>query len=162
MRSRKTSRTIYGPTGCLIENKSKVFQSFGKCRTLGIAVRLPDLACSGFQTEAFLTSLRSIRQFDLRTADDNKASLKKSRRHGLRRPTSAMTTAILGAYLAASTIRAQQSNPSGERPPTQSVSPKIAAADKSAHYPTDDLVYGMAVTRGAALLTTQRLGLPPL
>jgi hypothetical protein len=67
----------------------------------------------------------------------------------LRRTTPAMTTAILGAVLMASTVRAQRSNPSADGPLGQS---DTTAGPDSAHKPADDLIYGLSVTRGARYL----------
>ncbi len=67
----------------------------------------------------------------------------------MRRIKSAMTTAILGAALAASTVKAQQSNPSGTESPGQSTSSDRTTRPGSVRKSADDQVYGTAVTRGA-------------
>jgi hypothetical protein len=80
------------------------------------------------------------------------ANLRKARRRGLRRIKSAMTTAILGAALAASTVKAQQSDPSGTESSGQSTSSDRTTRPGSVRKSADDQVYGTAVTRGARYL----------
>ena len=80
------------------------------------------------------------------------ANLRKARRRGLRRIKSAMTTAILGVVLAATTVKAQQSNPSGRESLGQSQRPSRTARPGSTRPSPDDQVYGVAVTRGARYL----------
>jgi hypothetical protein len=70
----------------------------------------------------------------------------------LRRTTSAMTTVILGAALAASTVRAQQPNPPGGKPLGQSVSSDRAEGGNLVRKLPDDPLYGMSVTRGSRYL----------
>ena len=101
---------------------------------------------------SLLTSLCPIRQFDLRTAVAAKASLRKARRCGLRHITSAMTTTMIGAILAASTVRAQQSDQ-----PRDEVANRSALSDRAptairARKTSGDLLYGMTPTRGARYL----------
>jgi hypothetical protein len=70
----------------------------------------------------------------------------------LRRTTPAMTTAILGVVLAASTVRAQQSSPSVGESPGQAISSDRTARQDLARKRADDQVYGISVTRGARFL----------
>ena len=87
------------------------------------------------------------------TADDrSRQVLSKARRRGLRRITPAMTTAFVWAVLAASTVRAQQIDPSGREPITQSLSTGKTAGGNSTRKSSDDQFYGMAATRGARYL----------
>ena len=70
----------------------------------------------------------------------------------MRRTTPALTTAILGVVLTASTVRAQQPIPSGSDPKGKSATSDSAAGNGSAHKPVGDPVYGMSATRGARYL----------
>jgi hypothetical protein len=81
-----------------------------------------------------------------------KASPRKARRRGLRRTSPALTTAILGAVLAASTVGAQQPTPSGSQPRGRSASSNSATAGDLARKTIGDPVYGMSATRGARYL----------
>ena len=81
-----------------------------------------------------------------------KASPKKARRRGLRRPTPALTTAILGAVLTASLVRAQQPTPSGSDSAGRPAISDSAGGNISARKPVVDPVYGMSATRGARYL----------
>src|ERR1017187_9928143 len=81
-----------------------------------------------------------------------KASPRKARRRGLRRTSPALTIAILGAVLTASTVRAQQPTPSGGEPRGRSASSDSGAGDDSARKTIGDPVYGMSATRGVRYL----------
>ncbi len=70
----------------------------------------------------------------------------------MRRTTLAMTTAMLGAALAASAVRAQQSNPQRGDLVDQSTTSDKAAGGNSARKPNEDVVYGMSPTRGSRYL----------
>ena len=74
-----------------------------------------------------------------------KASPSKARRRGLRRPTSALTTTILGVVVTASTVWAQQSTPAGSDPRSRSTPPDGATAESAP-------LYGMTTSRGARYL----------
>lgn len=101
---------------------------------------------------AFLSSLIRIRHFDCRSADDVKASLKKSRRHVLRRTISVAIAGLLGAGLMASSVIAQQLSTLSGKPSGQSVSTDKAGGDNSSRTPIDDQVYGLSTTRGTRYL----------
>ena len=68
------------------------------------------------------------------------------------RTTSVMTAVILGAALAASTVRAQQPNPPSGEPLGQSVSSDRAEGGSLVRKLPDDPLYGMSVTRGSRYL----------
>ena len=70
----------------------------------------------------------------------------------MRHTTPAITTAILGAVLAASTAEAKQSNLQTSELLGQSASPDKTLTQESTRKSADDLVYGMVVTRGARYL----------
>ena len=70
----------------------------------------------------------------------------------MRRIKSAMTTAVLVVVFAATTVKAQQSNPSGSEPLGQSQPSDRTARPGQTRPSPDDQVYGVAVTRGARYL----------
>ena len=70
----------------------------------------------------------------------------------MRRTKPAMTTAVLVAVIAATTVKAQQSNPSDSEPLGQSQPSGRTARAGQARPSPDDQVYGVAVTRGARYL----------
>ena len=97
-----------------------------------------------------------------RVDSSGKASLSKARRRGLRRTTSALTTTILGAALAASAVSAQQILPSASARRGDSAAsasePIPAPGSTSTPNPeagpgtSTDPIVGMAATRGARYL----------
>ena len=91
-----------------------------------------------------------VSSFELPTAIQT--NLRQARRRGLRHSTLAITTAILGAALAASTVEAQQFNLATGELLGQSASHDRALRHESTRKSADDLVYGMMVTRGARYL----------
>ncbi len=70
----------------------------------------------------------------------------------MRRIKPAMTTVVLVAVIAATTVKAQQSNPSDSEPLGQSQPSGRTARAGQARPSPDDQVYGVAVTRGARYL----------
>ena len=143
--------SFLAPASLLERMRKKCRTNSGKVQVLLSPLGERTLLIRGSVLKPILPCHDSFGNFiaDLRLM--NTASLKKTRRRGLRRITSALAKAALAAIIGLSSVKAEPSRPANPDAATESAS-SVRATNSSPDRQVGDPVYGMSSTRGARYL----------